>query len=115
MDKLRSADVIEAFVLTRDWRDGQNGGDLSIWCWSASGPVLARVLGEQAVCFIDRATPTPEGVQCHRKPVDLVSPSGKPVDALYFDGQRALTRARERASAQRIRLTRVTSGRRIDF
>ena len=104
MDKLRSADVIEAFVLTRDWRDGQNGGDLSIWCWSASGPVLARVLGEQAVCFIDRATPTPEGVQCHRKPVDLVSPSGQPVDAIYFDGQRALTRARERASAQRIRL-----------
>ena len=39
------------------------------------------------------------GVQCHRKPVDLVSPSGQPVDALYFDGQRALTRARERASA----------------
>jgi DNA polymerase II len=96
--------VIEGFVLTREWRDGPSGTELRLWCWTPDGATVARIHAPKAVCFIGREAKLPDGVSCDRRSVELVSPSGDRVDALYFSTQRALTQARERAAAQGIRL-----------
>ena len=84
----------EGCLLTRQWRDGASGLELSFWLATAQGPVRVAVNGERAVCFVDRGAALPAGVNCERRELDLTSMSGVPVDALYFARQRDLADAR---------------------
>jgi DNA polymerase-2 len=82
---------LEGFLLTRDWRDGNQGIDLTYWVSSTQGPVKLTFSGARAVCFISREqdySPSPG----HRRKVDLLGPDNQPVDALYFTQQRQLQR-----------------------
>jgi DNA polymerase-2 len=88
--------VLEAFLLTRSWRDargGRAGVELELWGRSPRGPVRIRISGHRPVFFVERQVQTTSG---ERRPVELTSLLGRPVDAVYFDSQRDLVRERER-------------------
>ena len=85
------SDSVEGFLLTRDWRDGKQGIDLTYWACTTKGPVKLTFSGIRTVCFISRNqaySPSPG----QRRAVDLLSPDNQPVDALYFSQQRQLQR-----------------------
>ena len=91
---MKSAEsAAEAFLLTREWRDTQQGIELVLWAAGESGPVRAVLRGQEAVCFIPRSQASPAGVR--RRQVDLATLSGAPVDALYVRSQRELEALRE--------------------
>lgn len=86
---------IDAYLLTRHWRDTPQGIELSLWATSEQGPVNVVVTGQQAVCFIERNIEfeLPVGVQ--RKPLDLHLLHGDAVDGLYFQNQRELRQLKQ--------------------
>ena len=86
-----------AFLLTRHWRDTPEGVELSFWAHSPDGPLRLLYPAQESVCFIptDAVLSNPE-VGCERRPLDLLSMDGAPVDGLYCRAQRALQRQRER-------------------
>ena len=88
----------EAFLLTREWRDTPNGGELVLWAAGDRGPVRAVFRGQEAVCFLPRGQPSPPGVR--RRALDLATLSGAPVDALYFRTRRELETHRESARGE---------------
>ncbi|MCH9675801.1 MAG: DNA polymerase II [Gammaproteobacteria bacterium] len=100
------AQLCDAFLLTRDWRDGDQGVELDFWARGADGAIRIVFTDQQSVCFFDRDTALPddifEGVSGprQRKNVTLKTPSGNPVDALYLGSQWGLQRVRERAIAR---------------
>ena len=47
-----SESTINAFLLTRNWRDGANGIELEYWFATDRGPLCALVRGEQGVFFL---------------------------------------------------------------
>ena len=87
------SETVEAVLLTRQWFDRRQGVELTFWCASADGPIKAVVPGQEAVCFVQRWTGTAGG---RRRPVELATLRGEPVDAVYFPGQRALLDERQR-------------------
>ena len=91
---------LDCFLLTRQWRDGPAGLELSFWGRSESGPVRVIVEGESAVAFIphEAALPSPlsEDSDITRRPLALRDLAGGAVDGLYFRFQRALPEARDR-------------------
>ncbi len=92
-------ETINAFLLTRHWRDTHQGIDLQFWASSPSGPIRLLYPGQQAVCFIARDTTIPaNGFQLTRKPLQLTDMHGNPVDGLYFQKQRQLEQLRDRIS-----------------
>ena len=96
---LPSSQPLPAFLLTRQWRDGV----LRLWCATELGPLLIRVTDVDAVCFIERAAPTPSTRTApRRRPVELCTPSGDPVDALYFTTNRALADCRAASGSTRL-------------
>lgn len=97
-------DTADGCVLTRQWRDGQAGLELSYWLASARGPVRVVITGERAVCFVDRDAALPAALCCERRALDLLSMAGEPVDGLYFSRQRDLRDARDACSGAAIRL-----------
>ena len=96
---------LDCFLLTRQWRDGPAGLELSFWGRSESGPVRVIVEGESAVAFIPReaALPSPLGEDSNitRRPLALRDLAGGAVDGLYFRFQRALNDARNRPAPAR--------------
>ncbi len=90
---------VDAFLLSREWRDGHEGRDerqgveIVLWARSASLPVRASLPGQEAVMFVPRDTSTHAG---RRRAVALSTLQGEPVDAVYFRSQRALREERER-------------------
>lgn len=86
-------ETVEAVLLTRQWFDRRNGVELTFWGASATGPIKAVFTRQEAVMFVERATPTEGG---RRQAVELASLAGRPVDAVYFTSQRALSSERER-------------------
>ncbi|RLB56748.1 MAG: DNA polymerase II [Deltaproteobacteria bacterium] len=86
-------DVIEGFVLTRQWREGPSGVALTFWLATPEGPARVRVPADEDVMFVERRFPTKDG---RRKPLELTSMAGEPVDGVYFRSRRALVRERER-------------------
>ena len=86
-------ETLDAFLLTRSWHDHRDGLRLVFWCASERGPVRLRLTQQEAVMFVERHIPSEAG---RRKPLELTSFFGRPVDALYFDTQRELARERER-------------------
>ncbi len=86
---------LDAYLLTRHWRDTPHGIELSLWATSEQGPVHLVIPGQQAVCFIERQHPVtlPQGAT--RKPLELTLLHGSSVDALYFRQQRDLQQLRQ--------------------
>ena len=80
----------DAFILTRDWRDTPEGVELTFWANTTDGPTRITVSREKAVCFVERDIALPAG-RYERRAVDLLTPTAKPVDALYFESRAALT------------------------
>lgn len=85
---------IDAYLLTRHWRDTSQGVELSFWATSKDGPVHIIINAQQSVCFIERHIEAhlPPGVT--RKPLNLQLLHGGPVDGLYFRNQRDLQQLR---------------------
>ncbi len=90
---------LSCFLLTRQWRDVGDGLELVLWALSDRGPVRIVIDSQKAICFVARNTPLPElfgdSRRFERKPLELATLSGTPVDGLYFRCQRDLVSARE--------------------
>ncbi len=84
---------IDAFLLSRQWRDADDGVELVLWARAAEGPVRVRISRQEAVMFVLRTTTTFAG---RRVPRPLTTFDGRPVDAVYFRSQRALVEERQR-------------------
>lgn len=88
---------VDAFLLSREWRDASDGLEITLWCWSAKhGPIKAVFPRQQAVMFVPRHVATEDG---RREPKELRSREGAPLDAVYFPSQRALVAERDRMRA----------------
>lgn len=85
---------LEAYLITRHWRDTPQGIELSLWATSEQGPVNILVQGQQAVCFIERSTAVALPPGASRKPLELSLLHGTSVDGLYFRQQRDLQQLR---------------------
>ncbi len=82
-----------AFLLSREWRDRDDGIEIVLWARAESGPVRARFPGQEAVMFVPRGSPTRARRQRERP---LATLHGAPVDAVYFASQRAMLAERDR-------------------
>ena len=47
--------TVDAFILTRQWRDSPKGLVYELWAASNEGPVRIVVDGGEAVCFVIRS------------------------------------------------------------
>jgi DNA polymerase II len=88
--------AVDAFLLSREWRDRDDGVEIVLWGRAAEGPVRARLSRQESVMFIPRHMPTHAGRRVERP---LTTLQGDPVDALYFRSQRDLIDERERLRA----------------
>ena len=86
-------EVVEAFLLTRQWFDRPDGVRLTFWGATEGEPIKIVFSRQDAVMFVERAM---EAQARERKPVQLQSLLGRPVDALYFSSQRDLVQERRR-------------------
>ncbi len=92
--------AVETFrcrLLSRQWRDGRRGVEITLWGLSEVGPVKVN-LETEAVMFVPRATPAAL-TDGRRAQLELKSLYGDEVDALYFSSRRALLEARDRLRA----------------
>lgn len=87
---------IDAFLLSREWRDGDDGIEIVLWARAAEAPVRARLARQEAVLFVPRDAPTRGGRQVPRP---LTTFEGTPVDAVYFRTRRALLDERDRLAS----------------
>ena len=89
---------LDCFLLTRQWRDGPSGLELSFWGRSDEGAVRVAVEGEPAVAFVPHEAILPprmvEDPGITRRPLSLRDLDGQAVDGLYFRYQRDLVEAR---------------------
>jgi len=86
----------EGFLLLKQWRDSRDGIRLELWVASSPAPLCIALTHQEAVMFVERFVKTQAG---RRKPVQLLSLAGNPVDALYFAHQRELVAERDRLQA----------------
>lgn len=84
---------IDAFLLSREWRDGDDGIEIVIWARAKEGPVRARLTRQEAVMFVPRTMATHDGRRVERS---LTTMHGQPVDALYFKSRRRMFDERDR-------------------
>ena len=84
---------IDAFLLSREWRDTDDGVEVVLWARAAEAALRVRVSRQEAVMFVPRDVMTHAG---RRVPRPLTMFDGRPVDALYFRSQRALVEERTR-------------------
>ena len=89
------SDPLDCFLLTRQWRDVGGSLEIVLWADSGSGPVRIVVDDQKAVCFIARESAEAPMRDVERKPLQLATLTGAPVDGLYFRQQRDLSAARE--------------------
>ena len=95
---------LDAFILTRQWRDGSGGLELTFWARGDDGPVKVEFDGERAVCFVERdAGAGTVAAADERKALALATLAGKPVDGLYFRRQADLVSARSSLRAEGVR------------
>jgi len=85
--------VVEAFLLSRGWRDTDDGVEVTLWARSAAAPIRVRLTRQEPVMFVPRGVPTFTGRRVERP---LVTLGGDAVDAVYFRSQRALLGERDR-------------------
>ena len=92
---------INAFLLTRQWRDTAKGIVLDFWFTSDSGPIHVFIEKQQAIFFIrqedsqavSKALSTFSEISI--KPLQLKDFTHKPVAGVYFNSQQTLYQARE--------------------
>lgn len=84
---------VEAFLLSREWRDGDGGVEITIWARAKDAPVRVRLTGQESVMFVPRGASSHAGRRVERP---LATMHGHPIDVLYFRSQRALVEERER-------------------
>ncbi len=84
---------IDAFLLSRQWRDADDGVEIVLWARAEEAPVRVRISRQEAVMFVPRTTTTFAG---RRAPRPLTMLDGRPIDAVYFRSQRALVDERQR-------------------
>jgi len=96
--------TLRAFLLTRHWRDASNGLELSLWAASERGPLHLVLDREEAVCFVERKAMEANDAPAHRpgrrRPLELATLEGEPVDGLYFRRQRDLAETRDQLRRQ---------------
>ena len=84
---------VDAFLLSREWRDADDGVEIVLWARAEDAPVRVRLSRQEAVMFVPREAVTHAGRRVARP---LAALDGRPVDAVYFRSQRALVEERER-------------------
>ena len=98
--------TLRAFLLTRHWRDASGGLELSLWAATDEGPLHVVLDREEAVCFVEReamaGTDAPARAPCRRRPLELATLEGAPVDGLYFRRQRDLVETRDQLRSRGI-------------
>lgn len=87
--------ILDAYLLTRHWRDTAHGLELSLWASSGQGPVNLLIYGQQAVCFIERSRSLQLPAGAERRSLELRLLHGEAVDGLYFSRQRDLQQLRQ--------------------
>lgn len=87
---------VSAFLLAREWRDTDDGVEIVLWGRSGDAVVRARLPRQEPVMFVRRDAPANAARRAARP---LATLDGRPVDALYFRGQRALQAERDRLRA----------------
>lgn len=95
------ASAVPGFLLTRQWREQDDGLLFIYWISTADGPVQVIISGQEAVCFF----PTEQQAQAEKilatvngwrtRPLELKSFFYQNVTALYLRSQRQLQRARD--------------------
>ncbi len=86
-------DELDVFLLTREWRDVDDGTRLAFWGASAEGTVRVVITREEPLFFVDQDAPIESG---RRERVALQSMYGRPVDAVKFASRRAANAERDR-------------------
>ena len=84
---------MDAFLLSREWRDEDDGVEIVLWARAPEAAVRVRLSRQESVMFVRRNAVTNAG---RRVPRPLTTLQGDPVDALYFRSQRALVDERTR-------------------
>ncbi len=88
---------ISGTLLSREWRDGDDGVEIVLWARAREGPLRARLSRQEAVMFVPRGAPARADRRVARP---LATLQGEEVDVLYFRSQRALVAERDRIRAQ---------------
>ncbi len=92
---------IDAFLLTRQWRDTAKGIMLDFWFSSHKGPVHVLIENQQAIFFIrQKDTSKIKDIlyslpDITIKPLDLNDFDHKSISGIYFKSQQVLYKARE--------------------
>ena len=81
---------VTAYLLTRHWRDTDQGIQLCYWGVSEHGPVRIQINAQEAVCFVERSSRVVLSKNVRREKLQLKTLDGNPADALYFRQQRDL-------------------------
>jgi len=102
---LNTNDLI-GFLLTRNWRDTNQGITLDFWLVSEQGPIHIVIDKQQAVCFIRRSNKLnlPNNKNIQRKQLELKTLDHEAVDGLYFNQQRELNNFREHLAYDKTQL-----------
>ena len=90
--------TIRGFLLTRAWRDTARGIELTLWAWTADGPIRLVVEGQEAICFVERDVDVPLPADARRRELPLARLGGGAVDGLYFRRRRDLEAIRHGAA-----------------
>jgi DNA polymerase-2 len=85
--------TVDAFLLSREWRDRDEGVEIVLWARAEEGPVRARFAAQETVMFVPRQLATRAGRRVAR-PLTMLD--GRPIDAVYFRSQRAMIDERDR-------------------
>ncbi len=101
---MNPATSTQAFLLTRQWRDTNNGIVLDYWFSTDGEPVRVVIENQKAVCFIRKNSAIQPPSHVERKPLKLQTLEHEPVDGLYFPQQRDLTALRHHLSHDKAQL-----------
>ena len=86
---------LDAYLLTRQWRDTPQGIELSFWASTDRGALNVVIEHQRAVCFIERNIAMALPANVERIPRELQLLHHGPVDALYFNQQKQLQQLRQ--------------------
>ena len=104
LNKPLSDATIPGFLLTRQWREQDDGLTFIYWISTADGPLQVTVSGQETVCFFptqlqQQVEKLLAGITGWRvRPLELKSFFYQDVSALYLRSQRQLQRCRDLCS-----------------
>jgi len=89
---------VTGYLLTRHWRDTNNGVELCFWGATEHGPVRCQISHQEAVCFVQHSRTLQIPPNSRRKALSLRSLDGHDIDGLYFRHQRDLNTLRQQST-----------------